>query len=264
MKLPQAKPNSNAFMVFSMLLLGFFAAALVLVFDFLSGSDGRTISAVLLRKLSELNVPLPWVASVAGLTMMASGFFFYLLSFFALAPPAFLVRSIAHRSSNTENDLFLHVSQSALERYLPPDVARRQNRKFRDGFMYMLLTSQESVISSTARFAFTQLMYARALGVVFLLFTAYVNWVFASNAITAGLTIATCWVAMSALYGVGLGFYERLMTSGILIEQLHKSHQLQTLMSAEDILVKKDRRRRRPTATSDGGEAGNVHSSTNE
>lgn len=206
-----------------MLLLGVFAAALIVVFDFWFHND-RSLSFIVLRKIKEAEVPIVWIASVSGLTLMASGFFFYLLSFFMLAAPAFYVRKLFHRDSNPEADLFRYVSDQALSRFVADHIAKAQSRKFMDGFMYLLLTSTDSQISSAARFSFTQLMFARSLAPIILLFSVYICYV-ASVSMLAIIAIPfCCWLVLCVLYGYGLVFYENVMTSGILIQGLHEGN----------------------------------------
>jgi hypothetical protein len=231
MKFPALRPNSNAFMVFSMLLLGVFSAALIIVFDYWFPTE-RSLSTVVLRKLQGPDVPLLWVTAIGGLTLLAIGFFFYLLSFLLLAAPAFAGRELYHRLLPRGDDLFFNLSEIALTRFIPKEVAVKQNRKYRDAFMYLLLTSIDSQTSSAARFSFTQLMYARSLGSLLVAFAIYISWVHSIGPEIAFLLVSATWVLLCALYAVGLSFYEVVMTSGILIEQLHvaplRSHPRQT------------------------------------
>lgn len=220
-KLPSSKPHSSAFMVFSMLLLGVFAAALIVVFDFWFYNE-RSLSFIVLRKIKETEAPIVWIASVSGLTLMASGFFFYLLSFFMLTAPAFYVRQLFHRDRNAEVDLFRYVSDQALSRFVADHIAKSQSRKFMDGFMYLLLTSTDSQISSAARFSFTQLMFARSLAPIILLFSVYICYVTSAGTLAIIAIPFFCWLVLCVLYGYGLVFYENVMTSGVLIQGLHK------------------------------------------
>ena len=233
MKLPSVKPNSSAFMVFAMLLVGVFAAALVIIFDYWFEVDKRSISLIVLRKLRENDLPLIWISVVAGLTLMSTGFFLYLLSFFMLTAPAFAARQFMNSKRTPDNDLFLYASDLALKRFLPVEVVAKQGRKFRDGFMYILLTSRDSVTASTTRFSFTQLMYSRSLGTFFVLYTAYICWVLATDLNKSIALVAISWVGAVSLYGLGLTFFETVMISGILVERLHTDTEVTTQMEVQ-------------------------------
>ncbi|MDO9235662.1 MAG: hypothetical protein Q7U28_06455 [Aquabacterium sp.] len=220
MKLPTSRPGSNAFMVFSMLLLGVFAAALLLIFDYWFGTD-RSLSTILLLKLHDPKLPLLWITAVGGLTLMAFGFFFYLLSFFLLAAPAFSGRALVRQILPKDDDLFFNLSGIALARFLPQEIANRQSRKYRDAFLYLLLTSVDTQTASAARFSFTQIMYARSLGTVFIAFAIYTSWVLYLPILTSVAIVLLTWISVCVLYAIGLSFYETIMTSGVLIERLH-------------------------------------------
>ncbi|MBL8389463.1 MAG: hypothetical protein JNK17_14720 [Hydrogenophaga sp.] len=223
MKSPIARPGTNMFMVFSMLLLGVFASALVVTFDFWIKNDELALSTAVIRKIAERNVPTAWVVAIAGPTAMSIGFFFYLISFFLLAVPAFGLRKFIEKiSKNQKIDIFQQVSEKTIKNYLPEGVTVVPGRKFSDAFMYLLLTSRDSHIASAARFSFTQIMFARSIGAIMIGFSSYLCWIQLIPLKSSILIIAATWVSLIALYGVGLTFFERVVISGILIERLHQ------------------------------------------
>lgn len=247
MKIPTLRPGSNTFMVFSMLLLGVFSAVLVVVLDATELAPNRLTTTVLakINANGPNSIPLPWAISVGGLALMAAGFFFYLCSFLLLAGPSFYVRQLAIRGRRAEDDLFLFVSTQALERFLPPSHARAQTRRFRDGFMYLLLTSSDSHIAAAARFSFTQLMFARSLGAVFCFYSLYVSWALALPLDWTCAIFLICWVAVCCLYGMGLSFYEVVMTSGVMIERLHEAAPAAPSLQPKVKALRAPRQRRR-------------------
>ena len=206
-----------------MLLLGVYASALVVTFDFWIKNDELALSTAVIRKISERNIPTAWVVAIAGPTAMSIGFFFYLISFFLLAVPAFGLRKyIEKMSSPHKDDIFQQVSEKTIRNYLPEGVTAVPGRKFLDAFMYLLLTSRDSNIASAARFSFTQIMFARSIGAIMIGFSSYLCWIQLIPLETSVLIVAFTWISLIALYGIGLTFFERVVVSGILIEKLHQ------------------------------------------
>ena len=223
MNLPTSKPGSSAFMIFAMLLLGVFAAAIVMIFDYWNPVENKSLTIIIMKKMKESEIPILWITTVGGLTLMASGFFFYLASFFFITVPTLILRYRTHPLSQSGEDLFTLVSSQSLARFVPTDIATVQSRRFRDGFMYLLLTSRDTPIAAAARFSFTQVMYARSVGGILLLFTAYVSWIHSLSPQALVGVVLLVWASVCCLYSAGLSFFESVVTSGILIERLHEN-----------------------------------------
>jgi hypothetical protein len=215
--LPTNKPGSQAFMVFSMLLLGTFSAVLVIIFD-LFQSDKTTISSVIIKHVKEFDgVPYITIISITGLSLLAVGFFIYLSSFIILSLPAMLLRNIV---KNWKNGLFAYITTNELKEITTEVFSENTDRKFRDAFLYIYLTSEVSENSSNIRFAFTQLMFGRSLCCIFLIFSVYACLVSASYLGIWILIIPILFYALCiAWYIYGLDYYEDIMTCGYLVNK---------------------------------------------
>lgn len=251
MKLSPPRPSTNAFAVFSMLLLGVFAAALVVVFDYWFGGD-KSLSTVVLRRLQESKVPLYWVMAIGGLTLMAFGFFFYNLSFLAIAAPAFVVKQTLQFKIVS---IFERVSSTVMSEFPQLERSDSLNARFRDTFMYMLLTSRDSPSASAARFNFTQLMFGRSIGAILVVFSAYVAWTLNLPAASIAVTVALTWLPVVTLYVVGLAFFDNVMAAGIVIVRSTRDAEPSNSGSAPSraITTPATRRRSRPKANESPG-----------
>lgn len=220
-KTPATNPSSNIFMVFSMLLLGIFFVTIIFLYDFWSGnSNGVSLSVV--QKIQQSGMSAHWIISVATLTLLANGFFFYLISYFLLSIPAFLYRHYMNEDNHPDAALFSYVSNLTISQYLPREIAEKQSHRFRDAFIYLLLTSNKSSNASNVKFLFTQVMFARSLGGIFVFYSAYICWI---NSVGIGIAIsvvAIVYVAMCILYGLGLNLYETAVTGAVLVQNLHR------------------------------------------
>lgn len=216
LKTPSINPTTNAFAVFSMLLLGVFAAAIVVLFDYWAGNDERTVSTIVLKKIQQSNVPMTWVAAVSGLTLTSSGFFFYNLSFLFIAAPAFFFRAqIKERFSR--KSIFDEISERVIAESGALADGTSASVRFKDIYMYLLLANAEGRTASAIRFNFTQLMFARSIGMILIVFSAYAAWAVGyCIAAVVGVTFSV-WVAVIFLYMVGLMFFDNVMAAGVLI-----------------------------------------------
>lgn len=220
-KTPATNPSSNIFMVFSMLLLGVFFVTLIFLYDFWSG-NGNGLSFLVIQKIQQSGMSTHWVVSIATLTLLANGFFFYLVSYFLLSIPAFLYRHYINEDNHPDAALFSYVSDLTISQYLPREIAEKQSHRFRDSFIYLLLTSTKSSNASNIKFLFTQVMFARSLGAIFVFYSAYICWV---NGVGVGFSISvvlSVYVVMCILYGLGLNLYETAVTGGVLVQKLHQ------------------------------------------
>lgn len=223
MKIPSVaeKPHNNAFMIFSMLLLGVFLSTIVFLFDFWAGIQGG-ISFVVIKKIQDSGLGLVWVTSVAGLTLLSVGFFLYLMSFFLLACPVWLIKNKMSSKGNSDGETFVFVMNSVLRGFMPKKYVDNQTHGFKVSFAYLLLTSMNTVNASNIKFLFTQLMFARSLGCIFIFYSGYVCWALGVNSISLLSVCFLVWILAVILYRVGLKLYEVAICSSILIEGLHK------------------------------------------
>lgn len=217
--LPSTKPGSQAFMVFSLLLLGVFTAALVIIFDFWFGSD-KSLSAIVSTRIRNANIPYILIVSVSGLTLLASGFFFHLSSFFIIAFPSIVLRDKILVRLYKSSDLFDYVAEHAFCLTPAAKISARFDRGAKNSFLFMLLTSVSSENSSNVRFVFTQLMFARSLGAILVVFTAYACWV-TSVALSVGVVIFLFMLGLCSIgYLIGLRFFEDVLCSGYMVDQV--------------------------------------------
>jgi hypothetical protein len=208
-------------MVFSMLLLGVFSAVLVVMFDFWFGNE-KSLSTIVAKRLIEANLPYIWIISVSGLSLLASGFFFHLSSFFIIAFPSIVLRDCILPSLYSSSALFAYVADHAFTLASADGLSSKASRGSKNAFLFMLLTSVSSENSANVRFVFTQLMYARSLGAIFVIFTAYACWV-SSVALSIGVAIFLCMLLLCSIgYLIGLRFFEDVMACGYLVEQVCK------------------------------------------
>ncbi|MCX7110088.1 MAG: hypothetical protein NTX45_08160 [Proteobacteria bacterium] len=216
--LPTNKPGSQAFMVFSMLLLGTFSSLLVVIFDFFQGNKS-TLSSVVMNRLRDLEgIPYATIIAISGLSLLAIGFFFYLSSFLIVAVPAILVRNLCTPKESWRSELFGYVTTEQLTLLTPGFMPERVSRRFRDAFLYMLLTGVISENSANIRFAFTQLMFGRSLGAIFVLFSIYACIVsYSSIGIWSFIFPSLSFVIFVGGYIYGINYYEDVMTCGFLV-----------------------------------------------
>lgn len=211
-------PGGHAFMLFAMLLLGIFAAALVASYEvFALGIEHLTR---LLGDATHKDGLVYTFAMVVILALTTVGFLAYLASFFVIALPFRLLSNGSPRFRQLcSSALFEDMANQAI-------AINRRNESFnatlpievKDAFMFQLLTSVRSESAHMLRFFFTQIMFARTIGTIVVFFSVYVVWRAGWNWEAGfGCVVLTLCLAIGG-YAAGVKYFRMVMANAYAIQ----------------------------------------------
>ena len=203
--------TSNTFMIFGMLLLGTFFLLLLVIVDVLYSIGIINKLSFLSQKISFDTKPLYILIPISILILYSIGFTLYLASFIFLSSPSWFIMKLLFNKNLFAETIVDQIFEknNVLEKF------QKGNLLFKRGFLYFLLRNENDAIGSDVKFAFTQLMYGRA--ILFTMVIAVISiFGFIGDILLIFLYGFIAYLIAILIYAMGLRFFDDILSMGYL------------------------------------------------
>ncbi|MDP2893017.1 MAG: hypothetical protein Q8N78_01455 [Sulfurimonas sp.] len=164
----------HSFMIFTILLLGIFLVASLVVVDYIISlsSNSPSILSNFLKYLKDIELlnGSYLLAPLGVFILYGIGLTIHLLSYFFVTAPAMLLTKLG-KKYNCFNDFDNNKLDKILEN-ISKEVSPDERDVFKRGFLYLILQQHNNPISYDLKFVFIQLIYARTISFILWLDTS--------------------------------------------------------------------------------------------